>query len=328
VKTKGEIMNKLKTIGISALAGSLAAFSAQAFEASVSGGAEITMSHQGGSEVTGNPIGARKNITISGSGELDNGWGISVFHALGDTHAYSSSVYSFDMGSMGTLSLDSGSGGHGAAGIDNMMPTAYEEADYGFATGAPDIGGTASGEYIGYSNSIGGATLLAAYNPDRGGATQGDGGSVEGSGSAWDIAAKFSPMDGLNIGAGWGQLENGTSGTADVDEDTVYATYAWGGFTVGYQISHDDTNGGTEITTEAGGVTFNVNDDLSVGYQRIRSDYQRTTTNDIDTVYSGLTAAYSMGNIAIKFVANDVTNLNGTHGSSDEAKELSISFAF
>ena len=48
-------MNKLRTIGISALAGSLAAFSAQAFEASVSGGAEITISHQGGSDVTGNP---------------------------------------------------------------------------------------------------------------------------------------------------------------------------------------------------------------------------------------------------------------------------------
>ena len=60
-------MNKLKTIGISALAGSLAAFSAQAFEASVSGGAEITISHQGGSDVTGNPLGARKNITFCGN---------------------------------------------------------------------------------------------------------------------------------------------------------------------------------------------------------------------------------------------------------------------
>jgi len=35
-----------------------------------------------------------------------------------------------------------------------------------------------------------------------------------------------------------------------------------------------------------------------------------------------------MGNIGIKFVANDVTNLGGTQCSSDESKELSISFAF
>ena len=262
-------MNKLRTIGISALAGSLAAFSAQAFEASVSGGAEITISHQGGSDVTGNPLGARKNITISGSGELDNGWGISVFHALGDTHAYSSSVYSFDMGSLGTVSLDSGSGGHGAASIDNIVPTAYEEADYGFSTGANDIGGAASGEYIGYSNTLGAATIVAAYNPDRGGATQGDGGSAEGSGSAWDIGVKFAPVDGMLIVAGWGQLENGTAGTADVDEDTIGFTYAMGPITFGAQLSHNDVNAGTENTTTAAGITFNVSDNLSVGYQRL-----------------------------------------------------------
>ena len=321
-------MNKLRTIGISALAGSLAAFSAQAFEASVSGGAEITISHQGASDVTGNPLGARKNITFSGSGELDNGWGISVFHALGDTHAYSSSVYSFDLGAIGTVSLDSGSGGHGAAAIDNIVPTAYEEADYGFATGAADIGGTASGEYIGYSNTIGAATILAAYNPDRGGATQGDGGSVEGSGSAWDIGVKFAPVDGMLIVAGWGQLENGTSGTADVDEDTIGFTYAMGAVTVGAQLSHDDTNGSTERTTEAMGITFNVSDNLSIGYQRLSDEYNRTGSNDTDVTFNGLTAAYSMGNIGIKFVANDVSNLGGTQGTSDEMKELSLSFAF
>ena len=321
-------MNKLKTIGISALAGSLAAFSAQAFEASVSGGAEITISHQGGTDVTGNPLGARKNITFSGSGELDNGWGISVFHAMGDTNAFGSSVYSFDMGSIGTISLDSGSGGHGAAAIDNIVPTAYEEADYGFTTGANDIGGTASGEYIGYSNTVGAATILAAYNPDRGGATQGDGGSVEGSGSAWDIGVKFAPVDGMLIVAGWGQLENGTAGTADVDEDTIGITYAMGAVTVGAQLSHNDVNGGIENTTQAVGITFNVSDNLSVGYQRLSDEYNRVGLNDTDTTFNGLTAAYSMGNIGIKFVANDVSNHGGTAGSSDEAKELSLSFAF
>ena len=324
-------MNKLRTIGISALAGSLAAFSAQAFEASVSGGAEITVSHLGGSDVTGSPLGARKNITISGSGELDNGWGISVFHALGDTHAYSSSVYSFDMGAMGTVSLDSGSGGHGAAAIDNIVPTAYEEADYGFTTGAADIGGTASGEYIGYSNTLGGATILAAFNPDRGGATQGDGGTGggAGAGAAWDIGVKFAPVDGMLLVAGWGQLDNESGGTSSVDEDTVGITYAMGAVTIGAQISHDDTNGGTNRTTEALGITFNVSDNLSLGYQRLADEYDRASGYDDTARFNGITAAYSMGNIGIKFVANDVTNHGGSAGtSSDEAKELSISFAF
>ena len=175
---------------------------------------------------------------------------------------------------------------------------------------------------------MGAATILAAYNPDRGGATQGDGGSVEGSGSAWDIGVNFAPVDGMLIVAGWGQLENGTAGTADVDEDTLGVTYAMGPVTVGAQVSHDDTNAGTERTTEALGITFNVSDNLSVGFQKLTDDYAVTGVNDIDTVFNGLTAAYSMGNIGIKFVANDVTNHGGTQGSSDEAKELSISFAF
>ena len=323
-------MNKLRTIGLSALAGSLAAFSAQAFEASVSGGAEITMSHLGGGDVTGNPLGARKNINFSGSGELDNGWGISVFHNMGDTNAFGSSVYSFDLGSVGTISLDSGSGGHGAASIDNVMPTAYEEADYGLATASPDIGGTADGEYIGYSTSVAGATIVAAYNPDRGGGTAGDGGTggAAGSGAAWDIGVKLSPMDGMLLVAGWGQLDNGTGGTSNVDEDTVGITYAMGPITVGAQLSHNDVNGGTENTTTALGVTFNVSDNLSIGYQRLSDEYNRSGPNDTDTTFNGLSAAYSMGNIAIKFVANDVTNHGGVAGSSDEVKELSLSFAF
>jgi len=60
----------------------------------------------------------------------------------------------------------------------------------------------------------------------------------------------------------------------------------------------------------------------------LSDEYNRTTLNDTDTTFNGLTAAYSMGNIGIKFVANDVSNLGGTQGSSDEVKELSLSFAF
>jgi outer membrane protein OmpU len=323
-------MNKLKTIGLSALAGSLAAFSAQAFEASVSGGAEITISHAGSSDVTGNPLGARKNITFSGSGELDNGWGISVFHALGDTHAYSSSVYSFDMGSMGTISLDSGSGGHGAAAIDNIVPTAYEEADYGFATGAPDIGGTASGEYIGYSNTIGAVTVLAAWNPDRGGGTQGDGGFAEGSGSAWDFAVKFAPTDGMLIAAGVGRLEHGSAGTSDVDEDTLAVTYATGPVTVGAQISDEDP-GQTEqrgAENTAYSVSFNINDNLSVSYGHVESDESGAglPTAEADSIQ----AAYTMGGATVRIAEVDVENAAySTAATADsDATVISLGLAF
>ena len=49
-------MNKFKKVGISALAGSLAAFSAQAVEMSVSGSAKVTYYNNNTDEVTGNPL--------------------------------------------------------------------------------------------------------------------------------------------------------------------------------------------------------------------------------------------------------------------------------
>jgi hypothetical protein len=49
-------MNNLKKVGLTALAGSLAAVSANAAEMSVSGATMLTYTSKGPSEVTGNPF--------------------------------------------------------------------------------------------------------------------------------------------------------------------------------------------------------------------------------------------------------------------------------
>ena len=141
-------MNKLKTIGLSALAGTLASLSVHAGEMSVSGTAELSYVQRDDDEITGNPLGQKKNISFSGSGELDNGWTVSIFHTLNDTFTgQSSSSMTIGMGSLGSLSYDSGTGGYGLSAIDNVVPIAFEEADYGLASGMVDVGsvvGTAS----------------------------------------------------------------------------------------------------------------------------------------------------------------------------------------
>jgi outer membrane protein OmpU len=54
-------MNKFKKVGLSALAGSLAAFAANAGELAVSGSAEVTYHNDSGSsDTTGNPFGLQK----------------------------------------------------------------------------------------------------------------------------------------------------------------------------------------------------------------------------------------------------------------------------
>ena len=76
-------MNNLKKIGLTALAGSMVAFSAQALEMSVSGTAKMTFVDEGGSasneDVTGNPYGFDQTVAFNGSGESPLGT-VSLMH--------------------------------------------------------------------------------------------------------------------------------------------------------------------------------------------------------------------------------------------------------
>jgi len=76
-------MNNLKKIGLSALAGSLAAFSANAAEMSVSGSAKVTYKNTDSSEVTGNPYGMNTSLGFTGSGDV-NGYETTLFITSAD----------------------------------------------------------------------------------------------------------------------------------------------------------------------------------------------------------------------------------------------------
>ena len=52
------------------------------------------------------------------------------------------------MGGIATLTYDSGTGGTGANAVDNIVPTAWEEIDYGFATGISDVGAVSSSKGV------------------------------------------------------------------------------------------------------------------------------------------------------------------------------------
>jgi hypothetical protein len=54
----------------------------------VSGGVDMSWVSMD-DEITGNPIGIGSNYTLSGSGELDNGWGVALSIAATNQMAYS-----------------------------------------------------------------------------------------------------------------------------------------------------------------------------------------------------------------------------------------------
>ena len=91
--------------------------------------------------VTGHPLGTKKNISFSGGGEFANGWTYGILHVQNDgMSGLSSSSMNINMGGIATLAYDAGTGGYGANSVDNIVPTAWEEIDYGLSTGISDLG--------------------------------------------------------------------------------------------------------------------------------------------------------------------------------------------
>ncbi len=326
-------MDNLKKIGLSALAGTLASLSAaQAGSLAVSGSAEVSYTQRDNDEITGNPIGMNKNISFKGSGELDNGWTVSTSISTTDAMGLSDGALTIGMGSLGTLIIDNGTGADMGSALDNVVPIAFEEADAGMATGMVLSGGAVNenGSIVYKLPVFAGAQVGLAYNPRSGASMNADGGTSEGSGGrAHEVAVDWSPemVPGLRVGGAVGTCDNCVAGAKDLDEETWFATYTYGPLSVGYQTADEDS-GTTNYDTDVYGVSFNVNDDLSVSYQ-----YGETSgySAGVTAEFTGISAAYNIGPMAIKFTDNSGKNVNGnTSGvnKDDNNRELNLSMSF
>ena len=319
-------MNNLKKIGLSALAGSLVSFSAGAAEMSVSGGAAIYFDDTNRGKATrGNGFYMGDSLNFSASGETDNGIAITVKYEIdgGTLDDYSMSMG----GDWGTLVFD----GHGASSamgaVDDMTPNAYEEAwdiidtDGTTASGSPIVigGGGGNNMFIYTSPSVGGAQFKMAYQNDGGAAAVAD--------SYMDFAISFAPeqVEGLTLGYATRDKDMGV----DIDEDasTMYVKYAFGPVTVGAQTSessHTTATLGKESV--AYGITYAVNDDMSIGISSHTLETDLTTDADQESL--GISASYTMGGMTLAGAMNEVDGMEGTATQDFEGYEFTLSFAF
>ena len=146
---------------------------------------------------------------------------------------------------MGKVTFDQGVGVGGISTIDDKTPSAYEEVWDNLDAVTTDenglVGGGNSGVFV-YSNTVMGSAFSAQVGKG-GSANNADNGNTEGaSGSSIDFAlTNQSLMDGLDVGIGYGLIQNGLEGGEDEDEHMVaYVTYSMGGFTVVYTQSAID----------------------------------------------------------------------------------------
>ena len=335
-------MNNLKKVGLTALAGSLAAVSANAAEMSVSGATLLTYTSEDGTEVTGNPFGMKTNLSFTASGDV-NGMTVSYMQASKDQFAgMSSARLSIDMGDMGTLAFDQGSGS-GLKTIDDKTPTAAEEIwdglDSAAATGPEGLVGAAGSTGVfNYIKSIGGMTLNAAARKGSGAANS-DGSSSGAGQSAWDFAltgtGEMLGVDGLTWGVGYGESEVGEqANTAGDQKDnehmTAFVTYAAGPVTLGYQESHiaNGAVGANHEYVQAFGIAFNVNENLAISYGEREVEFDKPSGTDVTEDGEGIAISYTMGSMKIAGNKNEVSDNDGTAASNDEMTEIAVSFAF
>ena len=322
-------MNNLKKIGLSALAGSLATFSATAADFSVTGGAAIYFDDPNrGSGSKGNSFYMGDSLKFNASGETDGGLTVGVYYEIDQDD-----MDDYDMnigGDWGTLAFF-GSGGSTALGaVDDVMPNAYEEAwdvidtDGAATSGSPHtIGGGSGTNMFKYTSpTVSGATLSVAYVDGSNADTIED--------SYMDFAIAVSPemVEGLTLG--YASSDNQAGVGVDNNKSTMYVKYAVGGFTLGYQVSdqdHDTASLDREATIY--GVSYAVNDDFSIAYTSHTMDYDAAkTTNNTDQESTGISASYTMGGMTLAGAMNEVDAMQGTATKDFEGYEFSLSFAF
>jgi len=154
--------------------------------------------------------------------------------------------------------------------------------------------------------------------------------------SGWDITLEatsdITGIDGLTIWGGISEVDQRTDQSCisgDAEEMTVGIKYATGGFTFGYQISEEDTGrtGVTQYDNTAYGITFAVNDDLSIGYNHYESD---GSGNAADVEATAVQLSYSMGGATINIAEASMDNAKyQTAAANDrDATTIAVSLAF
>ena len=348
-------MNKLKKIGLSALAGSLAMTTANAVDYVIAGDAAMNYTGESANTSIGNgdAFNLDTSLYLDASGSLDNGWTVS-FSMDWDNEAgnvsNTSTQAAVTMGSMGTIQINQISGS-AANAIDDKMPSAYEEA-YGMGAlsdGTSNVGGDAG--FFGSSTNSGsiqytapaletaGATITASigFDPSANTGAASFNGTQPGE-SGMFYVLKVAHESGLEIGAGLEEVESDkNTGTAagreskDEESVTAYAKYSMGPVSVGIQESYQDSlDGKADYEASMWSIAYTAGD-LSVSYgetetvtKALAATAERTTDAD------AIAVSYSMGSMTIQAQRSEqARSVAGTAGSTTlDETGIKVSFAF
>ena len=325
----------IKKIGLTALAASLVSVSANAGELSVSGSASINTSGYSAPAATGLNGGSTFSmgnaITLSGSGELDNGMTVTLSYQLDEgankdataTSLFDDHSVTVSSDAMGTL-VFSGHGGSSAASSVNTTAAGDIYDTFDGAIGSLGVTGVAISESSAGNNSffyttpsvMDGVAIFASYSPQVASTAQSEG-SV-------GYGVTYTGVEGLTASFATNDINGGSTG-ADGDVDVMALSYVMGSITAKW--SNNDYDIGTAASdqeTEAFSVAYTVSDNLSVTYG-VETISQTSLT---DAEYSKISTSYTSGGMTISASMQEGDNIDQTTAANEDVEYWSLGLAF
>ena len=320
---------------------------ANAGELAVTGSIQATYQSETDA-TTGNPLGMDRELKFSASTELDNGMTVSVMQDTGDDLDFGNSLITF--GNVGGLvDINIGSDGSPMDAIDDITPTAFEEANGSGSGTYNDIGDAASDTGIGAKFSL---PILGAVNykyvPKMDGnlnnekEASADTNAAVGSMSEITIKTNLadlpvlgSYLDGATLTTGFAEHDHSTVANVDDAFDVTAAlNYSNGALSLGVQKKLHNEGEGAAATTDAIwykdtiiGVAYAINDDLSISYNTYKSQRHSTGVANLDQETDAISIGYAIGGMSIGFTEASTDNAAYASGT-DDTRTVSVKVAF
>jgi hypothetical protein len=323
---------------------------AQAGEMTVTGSMQATYQSEI-DRTTGNPLGMDREIKFSGSTELDNGISMSVMQDFTDAGAFGDAKITF--GNVGGLvDIYVGTDGSELDAIDDITPTAFEEANGSGSGSYKDVGGLAGEMGIGFKASL---PILgtvsgqyvpkadATENADKTASGTGNANEINGSGTELVVKTPLGDLPfvgdflgGNTLTLGYAEEETASvANTTDRLELTAALTGSIGNLSYGYQREHIDAGQTVALTdavfynVETIGLAYAINDALSISYN-ITEQKQHNVAADssFEQETDAINIGYTVGGITIGFQDASTDNANMVKDVSDDTRTVSVKAAF
>jgi len=335
----------------------LFAVAANAGTLTVTGNMEATYQSEP-DRTTGNPLGMDKELKFAGSTELDNGITVSVFQDTSDAAnslAFGNSQIAFS-NVLGLATIYVGSDADPVDGIDDITPSAYEEANgsgsgsyVSSGTTSSDIGQNAGQLGIGLKLDVPYAGALdVKYYPKADSTKNADNvASADASGAVGNAVSASLKTDlgtmpiiggaltGLTLTTGYGETETSVAArTDDALELTAALNYAYGPVKVGYQKKYHQLGQASanadmvRFKDEAIGIAYAVNDSFSLSYNRYTSTKQTDASGEVEQETDAINVGYTMGGMTIGFQDASTDNSGYVLNTKNDTRTIGLSVAF